>query len=270
MSYTNAELVRHHLDNPFPIQSAIHNQAVVLEGDDYATFFGGSVEPQSLKVKIPAGSELTRVNLLLAAEVTNFSVSAVVPGSVVVASDSSLGTVYAEGSDYAIAHTEGTITVKTGGVMTVGQTVTIWFLPYIVCQPGSDYGVDCSRGMIRRLPSGNIAAGETVYLDYCPTFVSHREEIISSAITEANSVVEQAVDPSGQFGADRCLQMAATYRALEIVCRASAARELSGLRGDARLADAWMKLGDHFDSRSELLLSSFRPARSGPSSPTMS
>jgi hypothetical protein len=77
------------------------------------------------------------------------------------------------------------------------------------------------------------------------------------------------VDPDRQFGADPALQAAATYRALEIICRAAAARELSSLRGEDRTAIAWMKLADAHAERSEHLLRLFRPPYAGPSAPAI-
>ncbi|UCD63039.1 MAG: hypothetical protein JSW34_09800 [Candidatus Zixiibacteriota bacterium] len=270
MSYTTSEMVRHYLDNPFPVQSRVHDQSMVLSGDDYITFFGGAVEPTSVTVKAPAGGGLARVNVYLSGAITAFSSVPAVNGTVVVASDSSLGTVFVAGVDYAVDYAAATISIKTGGAISVGQTVIVWFLPYTLYQSGSDYLIDHSRGAIKRVATGDLVDGQTVYLDYNPTFVSHREEIVAQAVAEANGAVELAVDPDRQFGADRRLQMAATYRALEIICRASAARELSGLRGDSKAAQVWMTLGEHYHRRSDELLSGFRPPLAGPASPALS
>jgi hypothetical protein len=78
------------------------------------------------------------------------------------------------------------------------------------------------------------------------------------------------VDPDSQFGADPVLQASATYRALEIICHAAAARELSSLRGEDRTAVAWMKLAETYATRSEQLLRLFRPPYTGPTAPVHS
>lgn len=270
MSYTNTELVRHHLVASFPVQGQVYDQAIVLEGDDYITFFGGAVDEVSLVVKSIQNNEPTRLNLTLSSEVTALPTSPIVRGSIVVASDSSLGTIYTENGDYVIDYFGGAIRIKGGGNLSVGQTVTVWYLAYFLYLQGSDYRIDSSRGAIRRVSSGDIVSGETVYLDYAPVNADYTDAILTHAVVEANGLIESAVDPQRQFGADPVLQTAATYRALEIVCRASAARELSRLTGDDKTALAWMKLADHYSQRSDQLLGSFRPPCSSPTSPTHS
>ena len=86
----------------------------------------------------------------------------------------------------------------------------------------------------------------------------------------ANGMVENEVDPDRQFEVDPTLSAAATYRALEIVCRAAAGRELASLRGGDRIAGAWIKLAEDYFARSGLLLRSFRPPYDGPRTPTRS
>jgi len=55
------------------------------------------------------------------------------------------------------------------------------------------------------------------------------------------------------------LNAAATYRALEIVCRASAIRELASLRGADRTASVWLKLADEYAKEAGAMISTFRP-----------
>ncbi|MEW5995224.1 MAG: hypothetical protein AB1744_12655 [Candidatus Zixiibacteriota bacterium] len=91
--------------------------------------------------------------------------------------------------------------------------------------------------------------------------------MLNKAVLEANALVERDIDPDRQFGADPVLQSGATYRALEIICRASAARELSRARGEDRTALAWMKLADGYAARADQVLRSFHPPFTGPSTP---
>ncbi|UCE25536.1 MAG: hypothetical protein JSU74_05675, partial [Candidatus Zixiibacteriota bacterium] len=152
----------------------------------------------------------------------------------------------------------------------VGQNLTVWYQEYHLHSSGTDYLIDTSRGAIKRVSSGDIADCETVYLDYTPLFACYRDELLANAVLEANALVEKAVDPNREFGADLVLQQAATYRALEIVCRASAGRELASLNGSDKPALAWMKLAHDYGERSEKLISSFRPPCAGPSAPVKS
>ena len=269
MSYTNVELARHHLVAAFPAQEKVYDQAVILESD-YITFFNGPIEQSSAMVKSVQSNAPTRVTVTLNSERTSLSSSPLVRGSVVVASDSSLGTVYTENVDYVIDYALGDLVLKEGGALTTGQSVTVWYQDYFVYSAGSDYQLDAEGGRIKILSGGDIASGETVYLDYAPVYKSFNEEILSKAVLEANGLIEREVDPDSQFGADPVLQASATYRALEIICRASAARELSSLRGEDRTALAWIKLAEGYAARSEQLLRSFRPPFDGPTAPVHS
>ncbi len=270
MSYTNIELVRHHLDAPFPIQERIRDQVMVLEGDEYVVFFGGAVQADSVNVKSVRGNDLTRTTLAVTGSKIVVSGTPIVRGSVLAASDSSLGEVYAEGEDFVVDYNAGVIAIKEDGAISIGRDLTVWYQAYHLHSSGADYLIDASRGSIKRVSSGSIGDGETIYLDYTPLFASYREELLENAVVEANALVEKAVDPSREFGADPVLQQAATYRALEIVCRASAGQELSSLNRSDKPALAWMKLADDYGARSEKLVSSFRPPRTGPSAPVRS
>ncbi|MFQ6008093.1 MAG: hypothetical protein ACE5K8_03990 [Candidatus Zixiibacteriota bacterium] len=270
MSYTNIELVKHHLVSDFPAQERIQDQTVVLEGGDYVTFFNGAVEESSVTIKSIQSNELTRATVTLGSGRTSLASSPLVRSSVVVASDSSLGTIYTENVDYIIDYAEADLIIKSGGSLSAGQTVTVWFLTYFVYAVGSDYQVDADSGRLKRLGSGAIASGETVHLDYSPVYKSFNEEMLNNAVLEANGLIEKEVDPDGQFGADPVLQASATYRALEIICRAAAARELSSLRGEDRTAVAWMKLAEAYAERSDRLLRLFRPPYTGPTAPVHS
>lgn len=269
MSYTNVELVRHHLVAAFPTQDKVYDQAVIIESD-YVTFFNGPVEEPSVLVKSVQSNIPTRVTVTLNSERTSLVAAPLVRGSVLVASDSSLGTVFTENVDYVIDYELGDLIIKEGGGLSVGQTITVWYQDYFIYTASGDYQLDADRGRIKRLSGGDIAAGETVYLDYAPVYQSFNEEILTRAVLEANGLIEREVDPDRQFGADSMLQSCATYRALEIICRASAARELSSLRGEDRTALAWMKLAETYATRSVELMRSFRPPFDGPATPALS
>ncbi len=270
MSYTNVDLVRHHLVSAFPAQDKVLDQSVILEGSDYVTFFNGAVEQSSLTVKSLQSNTQTRATVTLNSERTSVDSMPLVRGSVVVASDSSLGTIYVENIDFIIDYTLAELLIKSGGALSAGQTVPVWYQNYLLYTVGSDYQLDADRGQIKRLSGGGIASGETVYLDYSPVFKSFNDEILNNAVLEANGLIEKEVDPNGQFGADPVLQACATYRALEIICRAAAARELSSLRGEDRTALAWMKLAEMYAVKSDQLLRSFRPPLDGPTTPVHS
>jgi len=269
MSYTNIESVRRHLLTPYPVSDRVHDQPVVMPESDYVQFYGGAVDGSTVSVKSIRTNVPTRLALTLCAGPTALAAAPLVRGSGVVASDSSLGTVYTENVDYLIDYEAGALTVKDGGALEAGNQVTAWFVPYLVLVAGDDYQLNSARGEIRRL-AGAIAPGETVWVDYSPTYVHLPDEIVGEAVSMANGMVAREVDPDRQFEADPALGAAATYRALAVACRAAATRELATLRGNDKAALAWVKLSDDYAREADMLLRSFRPPAQSPHAPARS
>lgn len=270
MSYTSVEQVRQHLIVPYPIEDQVTEQPVTLPDTAYVRFFGGGVDASSVRVKAVRTTTPSRVTTALAGGSATIASGMIVPDSVVVASDSSLGTVYVENVDYIVDYGSGRLSIKAGGRLVSGQTVTVWHLPYALYESGHDYAVDAVGGQIRRLVGGTIAAGETVRLDYRPVFVSVADELLVNAVALANGMVQTEVDADREFEANPSLSTAATYRALEIVCRAAASRELASGNGGDKVASVWMKLADDYSIRSDKLLSAFRPPVTSPRNPQRS
>ncbi len=270
MSYTNTDQVRHYLVTPYPARDLVCDQPVQLGGSEYVVFHGGAVEPSSLKVKSTRSQTPTRICLSLSSGSAIVATSPLTPGSVVVASDSSLGQVYAENDDYIIDYAAATIARKEGGEIAADQTITVWYVAYVLYDEGTDYVLSSVRGEIKRLASGAIADGETVWLDYRPVHLSLADELVDNAVSLANGLIEREVDPERQFEVDPTLSAAATYRALEIVCRAAASRELASGSGGDKVALAWIRLADDYTARSESLLNSFRPPFDSPRNPVHS
>lgn len=267
MSYTNVELVKGYLVDSFPRQDAIYDQPVVINSSDAISFFSGAVDDATVKVKSVQSNILTRITLILDSSTTSITASRIVPGSVVAATDSSMGKLYIENADFVIDYSLGDLTIKSGGELSTGMTVTVWYQTYYTYIAATDYSIDADNGEIRRLASGNIALGEVVYIDYNPVGKTYNEAVITNAVIMANGLVEREVDPSGDFGADPTLAASATFRALEIICESSAVRDLSRLNGQQNTTSGWLKLAEMFAARADGLLRSFRPPITGPNSP---
>lgn len=266
MSYTNVDQVRNHLGVNSSLLERVSDRPVQL-GDSAIRFHNGPIAAGSLGVKSIRSVNQERNSIAAATGGVTFSSSPVVPGSVVVASDSSLGVLFAESQDYLVDYAVGKLTPKSGGTLPPGDPVTVWFLPYTVLVAGEDYQCDYDNAEIRRLSGGSIGTGETVFLDYSPVYADVTDQILLSAVAEANGLIEREIDPEGEFGADATLGLAATYRALEIVCRTSASRELASLRAEDRVAAVWLKLAEEYGRKADKLLSGFRPPLAGPSTP---
>ena len=270
MAYTSTDLIRRRLPVYAPLGDRVYDQAITLDGDDYRAFYGAAVESGSVNVKSYSDRSPVRTRLTLIDGSTSLNTSLLRPHSVVVASDSSLGHVYEENVDFAIDYSQGRLVIKPGGGLDPGQTISVWYRSYRLYEAGQDYDLDESRGRIRRRAGGKITSGERVYLDYSPVFGSFDDSVLAAAVAEANGTVAREVDPSGEFGADPTLQAAATYRALDIVCRSAACLALSRNATEERAALAWLSLADGFDARAERLLADFRPSATGPKPPVTS
>lgn len=270
MLYTSVEKVKQHLVSVFPLNELVIDQPVILHDSDEATFFGGAVNEATFAVKSIQSNDLKKAEITLGNPETFLPDDALIRGTVVVASDSSLGVVYVENKDYVIDYSGGRLTIKSGGDLTAGEKVIIWYGNYFKYSADGDYIVDYSSGTIRRGANSDISAGETVFLDYSPVVQTYNDVIVQNAVDEANALIEATVDPNQEFGLEPVLQIAATYRAVEIVSRASAARELSSQRGEHNVALGWLKLADDFAARADILLQTFRAPYNGPSGPLKS
>jgi hypothetical protein len=210
-----------------------------------------------------------RVTVTLAADEVSIAAVPLMPGSIVVASDSSLGTVYSENVDYVIDCAAAKLIRRPGGALIPGQSVTVWCVAYTLLESGQDYALDAAKAEFRRIGS-TIAPGETVYVDYAPLYLDLSDELVHQAVTTANGMVENEVDPAREFEADPMLTAAATDRALEILCRAAASRELSSRNGADKSALAWLKLAEGHAARANDLLRAFHPPLGGPRGPVSS
>lgn len=270
MSYVSNEQVRLHLVDNHPVADAVYNQPVVFDGSDWIRIFGGGIEPSSVVVKGIRSRALTRTTVTMSATPQSIGAAHPAPGSIVVASDSSLGTVYAENVDYTVNYNRGEIVIRIGGCLSDGQTVTLWYSAFEPYERDTDYQLDSASGAVRRVGSGRIADGESALVDYRPVHVNFSDAIVGTAVSEANAVIERLVDPQREFGADPSLSLAALYRALAVVCRTAASRSLSGGNGGDRTATAWLKLADDYATRSDSYLNDFRPAPAGMHPPVRS
>ncbi|MCM2271815.1 MAG: hypothetical protein NDJ18_04580 [candidate division Zixibacteria bacterium] len=270
MAYVTLEQLRPYLISNAPSGRRISDLPLQLHGVETARFHGTAIAPDSLRVKSRRPGQVTRGQFTLADSPTQISVAPIVFGSLVVANNASLSKIYAENIDYTFDSLNTSLSIRQGGELTAGTVVTVWFEPYHLYIPNDDFTVDCDRAEIRRLASSAIGDGETVFLDFTPLYAPFSDDLLGAAITEANGLIEREIDPTGQFGADPTLSAAALCRALEIICRAAATRELSSGRDLDKITLAWIKLADDHSARADKLLRSFRPPVTSPSLPAIS
>ncbi len=270
MSYTNINLVKKHISFGDIPASEQTGYPVIFSGLESVSLPGNGIVQGSLSAKVvklssPILEEKTLEDIPVALGNTR-----IVADSVTLASDSSLGTIYTENVDYSVDCTNGTVKRISGGAITSGGEVSIWYYYYSLFVEGTDYSIDYSGCTIRRLSGGVIQPGQTVYIDYETAYHHLNDNIILQAVSEANAMVEKEVDPQGQFGADITLQSAATYLAVSLLCRVAAADDLRLGSGSGRGAEAWLSLAADYRNDYMRLIRLFRPESARLSRPVRS
>lgn len=150
-----------------------------------------------------------------------------VKGSVVVASDTILSTVYTENVDYVIDYSNGLINIgSSGSSIPSGTSVHVWYLPYTVLSRDSDYTIDYTSGAIRRLYGTTIPDGSSVMVDYAHSDYTIPDAAILEAMKRAESIIEDNL-ASGYSLTSGCegLKSAAMYYTAYLLCLALACRE---------------------------------------------
>lgn len=269
MSYTHRDAVRGYFGSPYPVLQAIADQPLALHGTDYIPFFGSAVDSDSVRVKGRRSVSPERFVGKLAGLAVVFSPGPIDEQRLLVASDSSLGSIYEPSRDYIIDAPNGRLSAVPGGALAENAPVAVWYFPWRIFQPGVDFALDAPHGKLRRLADGDIGDGESVLLDYRPIHAGLIDDLIESAVSEANACIELAVDPAREFGANPVLHAAATHSALALVCRAAATRELSSTRSSAGAPTAWLTLAREFAARSDDLLRAFRRPSPEPAKPKL-
>lgn len=264
MPFTDRELVKKHLIDFRVGQAEVTGFAVVLAGTDPVQLPHSGLAPSSVVIKANECSAPVCETPTPGDEWVELSQADVVPGSVIVANNTSLSTVYTENVDFTVDTAGGRFRRIAGGAMASGQPAAVWYFFYRRYTAGTDFTVDTKAGQVRRLLDGAIEDGQTVLVDYIAEFGTVTEEAIDQAITEADEAILQLIDPQFHDTTDPVLVAAETYWAVAILCRVRAAAELSGAAqktsAAAATAKSWMELAGHYHQLAEERLKPFRHA----------
>ena len=262
MSYTNVELVRKYItfgDLPGGLQT---NYPITFAGFEEVLLPGHSIIKDTVVVKAVGSVEPTYEAVTLGDSSLSLANDQLVPNSVAVASDTSLGTIYTENSDFAIDYTEGKIVRMDGGAIAGDSKVALWYQYYTQYNENSDFSISYQTGKITRLAGSAIQINQMVLVDYQLLQSYLNDEIIIEAVNQANAIVEGAIDTEQTFGADLVLQTAATYLAISLLCRIEAAGCLRyGGNGDKETR-WWLSLGESYRTDFEKLIKKFHPGAS--------
>lgn len=142
MSYTNIELVRKYItfgDLPGGLQK---NYPITFTGLEDISLPGHGIIKDSVVVKAIGSAEPTYEAVTLSESPISLANTQLVPNSIAVASDSSLGIIYTENTDFAIDYTNGKITRIDGGAIGGGSKTALWYQYYTQYNEDSDYSID--------------------------------------------------------------------------------------------------------------------------------
>jgi hypothetical protein len=260
MSYTNTELVKKHINWGSTVSAVQRNRPITFSGLQWSSLGGRNIAAGSLRVKALRSNVPCREYIILGNEPVLLALRQVVSDSILVASDSSLGTIYVENIDLAVDPVNASIRRIANGNIAENSTVVVWYYGYALYEEGTDYSTNYAEGLIRRLAGSAIQDGQEVLADYELMSGNIDDDILAEAVSEANAIIEREIGSEQSFGADLALQTAATYMAVSLLCRIAAANDLSGsgISRTSSSAASWLALADNYRRDYELLIKPFR------------
>ena len=262
MSWTDATTIKRHLMQSDIAASTVENEEHTLWGTDSVQLHSAVITEDSEKVKTidlsqPYSEGSKVLNGTSWRALTN---DEIVPGSVVVADDAIRSNIYIEGTDYVIDYDEGKIRRETGGSISDGGTVYIWYLYYTVHTKDTDYSIDCEAGTLTRIGAAGIADGGIVYVDYTTTASTVPDALISEAITEAeDKILIRLAEGYDGSSSDQGLKTGACELAISIIANAKAMDIMNRLHSDDSddMARQWREMSSRYEKQAWRTLSSF-------------
>ena len=261
MPFTNVDLVKKHILQHQVGLTERENVLIKLSSSSPAQLPDRSLVANSEKVK---GKE----QIVPVQQSVNFSTgdtvqlpqNELIPETVVVATDSSLGKVFIENVDYHLDYNSGQITRLVSGSITAGSQVVIWYLFFRIYQNGVDYTLDHQKGEITRLVSGAIEEGRWVFVDYEVEFGFFSDDLIANAIVEADGEILSKLDSTYLESTEQNLISGETYQAVSILCNIKSVEALNqNLPGNQAkaLSESWSIMAKTYRRQAEVLLSSY-------------
>src|SRR3972149_3518933 len=261
MPFTNVDLVKKHILQHQVGLTERENVLIKLSSSSPAQLPDRSLVANSEKVK---GKE----QIVPVQQSVNFSTgdtvqlpqNELIPETVVVATDSSLGKVFIENVDYHLDYNSGQITRLVSGSITAGSQGVIWYLFFRIYQNGVDYSLDYQIGEIIRLVSGAIEEGQWVFVDYEVEFGFFSDDLIANAIVEADGEILSKLDSTYLESTEQNLISGETYQAVSILCNIKSVEALNqNLPGNQAkaLSAAWSIMAKTDRRQAEEFLSSY-------------
>ena len=259
MPFTSTDLVRTHLDSVRLAETQVTNATLILSGTSPEQLPHDGLVDGSVIVKALRSHEPVRESRAFGSGWVILGNAHLVGRSVVVAADSSLGTIYTENTDYIADYSGGRVRRLDSGAIAPAQSVTIWYAHYHAYNEGDDYTVDATRDQIARRSSGAIADGQEVLVDYRVSLGSVSDQVIDQAIAESGEAVLAIINPAYHEEPTPAIVIGATHWAVSQVARMRAAAVLT-LNSSAisrTAAQSWLEIAARYDQSGREFLSRF-------------
>jgi hypothetical protein len=261
MSFTNIDLVKKHIREHQLGATNIENVSCHLLGETPFQLPHINLLPSSERVKGKEQNVPTQEDVSFStSDTASLAQKELIPDTVVVAKDSSLGEIYVENIDYSIDYDNGRITRIPDGSIPLGSEIVIWYLFFRIYSKDADYQIDYNKGQITRINSGEIEDGQWVLADYTVEFGLLSDEVMTNAMVEANDEILKVIDPSYSESTDQSLVTVETYLAVSILCNIKALEVMSQNPGSTAesLSSAWSNMSSVYRERVFDLLREFR------------
>jgi len=274
MGFTNIDLVKKHILEHELGTVSKENVACRLEGETpfqlpHILILSGSEKLKAKEQNTPTQETIS----FASSDTVQLAHQELIPDTVVVASDSSLGEIYVENVDYSIDYDEGRISRIPSGSIPPASSMVIWYLFFRIYTRDTDYQIDYTKGQIKRLGSGDIEDGQWVLVDYTVEFALLSDAVIENATKEANDQILKYINSSYANSTDQSLVTAETYLVVSILCNIKAMEAMtqnvaSGTGWQAHsLSLAWSKMSGIYRERTYELLKRFKKDTGGFCSP---
>lgn len=258
MAFTSIDLVRAHLAGIRQGEFAVREIAVVLNGLDASQLPHTGIDETSIVVKALRSNMPEFESRALGNGWVILNHPQLIPGTVLVASDSSLGIVYTENVDFIVDAPGGRVKRLSSGAISELQAVSVWYSYYHVYAEGDDFALDAAQGRMTRKSGGSIADGQQVLVDYSVQLGTIADDVIEQAINESAEAVLALVSDTYHDDPAPGLVIGATHLAVAHLARMRAAAALSESGSASRsTAQDWLDIATRYDQTARAFLSRF-------------
>jgi hypothetical protein len=259
MGFTNLDLVKKHILEHHIGTTSFENIPFHLIGIGWLQLPHTRILSGSEKVKAKEQNSPTSESISFSSgggETFQLSHGELIPDSVVVAKDSSLGQIYTENVDFSVDYDNGKITRINTGSIPRDVSAVVWYFYYRVYQKDTDYQMGYSNGKLKRLSAGVIEDGQWVLIDYQAEFSLLSDQTITQAIVEAEDKVLKFIDSAYKDSTDQSLVTAETYLAISILCNIKA-MEVMTQASSLTQSKSWREMADTYRNQAYTLLAKF-------------